>query len=65
MAAVSSTPPMNVRIAKRLLVRISNAAPLSSTSWRMPESRCWKKLHVRPIRMMIPIGCFDALVKPA
>src|ERR1700749_5103708 len=55
--------PTTVRIAEVLLTPSSKPAPVSVTRWRMPESRCWKKLQVRPTRTISPIGLFATLMK--
>src|SRR3954466_7406380 len=62
---VSSTEPTMVRIAKRLLVVSSNAAPVSIARWRTPDNRCWKKLQVSPMSTTRPIGFEAALVNSA
>src|SRR5690242_729209 len=56
---------MKVKMAEVLLMPSSKAAPVSITRWRMPDSRCWKKLHVTPMRMIRPMGCVAALVNVA
>src|SRR5690349_23936953 len=53
-AAVSRTEATKVIVAAVLLVRTSNAAPVSMTRWRMPEKRCWKNAQVRPISTIFP-----------
>src|SRR4029079_2656891 len=62
---VRSRDPTIVRIAEVLFTPSSKPAPVSVTRWRMPESRCWKKLQVRPTSTINPTGLCAALAKAA